>query len=85
MAERLDAMTPRSYTDKNGEVKTAWTRIGSAFATKQGGWSIRLDALPIPQMGKDGLETTIVLMTPRADDKPAVSRPRASSNDDIPW
>ena len=77
MANRMDAVSPRSYTDRNGEQKTQWVRLGSAFETKTGGWAIRLDALPIPQIGKDGaLETTILLMEPRGDARePAAQAP----------
>ena len=34
-------------TTKRGNDKTFYTRIGSAWANKTGGYSIRLDALPV--------------------------------------
>jgi hypothetical protein len=72
MAERLDAVVAREYSDRDGNKKTSWTRIGSAWPTKNGGWSITLDALPTPTMGERGLETRILLMEPKPrDDKPA--------------
>ena len=38
-------------TSKRGNDKTFYTRIGSAWAIKSGGFSIRLDALPVnPEM-----------------------------------
>ena len=38
-------------TSKRGKNKTFYTRIGSAWAIKSGGFSIRLDALPVnPEM-----------------------------------
>lgn len=74
MANRLDALTAREYTDRDGNKKTSWTRIGAAFET-QNGWSIVLDALPVPSIGERGLETKILLMPPKPkDDKPAQQR-----------
>lgn len=73
MAERLDAVVAREYSDRDGNKKTAFTRIGVAFATKNGGWSLSLEALPLPTMGERGLETRILLMPPKPKDeqKPA--------------
>lgn len=65
MSERLDALTAREYTDRDGNKKTSWTKIGVAFPTRDGGYSITLEALPLPTMGERGLETRIVLMVPR--------------------
>lgn len=62
MTNRLDAVTARKYTDKNGEGKTAYTRIGTAWAFKEGnGWTVRLEAIPAPQDG----EFTILLFEPK--------------------
>lgn len=38
----LEAKTP---VERNG--KTYWTKIGVAFETSNGGWSVQLDALPV--------------------------------------
>ncbi len=65
MADRLDAVVAREYTDRDGNKKTQWTKIGAAWPTKNGGWSISLDALPLPSMGDRGLETRILLMEPK--------------------
>lgn len=64
MATRLDALTVREYTDRDGNKKASWTKIGSAFETRDG-WNVVLDALPLPAMGDRGMETKIVLKTPR--------------------
>lgn len=71
MAERLDALVAREYTDRDGNKKTSWTKIGAAFPSQNGGYSISLDALPIPSMGERGLETRIILKapSPRNDDR----------------
>lgn len=44
MIERLEAFTVRPGKDGG---KDFWVRIGTAWPTKQNGWSLRLDALPI--------------------------------------
>lgn len=62
MSDRLDALTP--VPGKDG--KTWFRRIGTAWATKNGGWSISLDALPLPSINDKGaLETRILLMPPK--------------------
>lgn len=44
---RMFVSTPNEYTDKkNGEVKTVWTTIGSAF-TSDKGITVLLNALPM--------------------------------------
>lgn len=80
MAERLDALVARKYTDRDGNEKTQWTKIGAAFPTQNGGYSVTLEALPLPSMGERGLETRILLMVPKPrDDQPARSNPRQQS------
>lgn len=74
MTERLDAVVAREYTDRDGNKKSSFTKIGAAFAMKNGGWSLSLDALPLPTMGERGLETRILLMVPKPrDDAPRQS------------
>lgn len=47
-AERLDALSAR---ESNG--KTYWTKVGVAFASKDGkGWNVLLDAMPAPVDGQ---------------------------------
>ena len=93
MAERLDALVAREYTDRDGNKKTSWTKIGAAFPTQNGGYSISLEALPLPTMGERGLETRIVLMVPKPrEDQPSRSErrpnrddPREYDDQDIPF
>lgn len=48
MADRFDALTVREY---NG--KSYWTKIGAAFANKNGpGYIVRLDAMPASNDGQ---------------------------------
>ncbi len=44
--ERYRVFTPRSYEDREGEEKTYWTRIGTAFKGEKS-ITILLDALPL--------------------------------------
>lgn len=61
MTDRMDALTP--VPGKDG--KTWFRRIGTAWATKNG-WSVTLEALPLPYLNDKGaLETRIVLMPPK--------------------
>ena len=84
MPDRLDAMTARQYVDRNGETKTAWTRVGTAWATKNGGWSITFDALPLPSLNDKGaLETRVLLMPPREDN--ARSARATPVSDEVPF
>lgn len=65
MANRMDIVTPRAGSDG----KTYFTKIGSAWETKSGGWSLSFDALPIASMNDKGqLETRALLMVPRERD-----------------
>lgn len=51
----------RAFTVKGEGDDAWWTRIGSAWANKSGGFNIQLDALPI-----DG---KIVLMPPKEEEE----------------
>jgi hypothetical protein len=65
MANRMDIVTPRAGSDG----KTYFTKIGSAWETKSGGWSLSFDALPTASMNDKGqLETRALLMVPRERD-----------------
>lgn len=43
---RFDVTTPRAYKDRDGNEKTNWVRLGTAFE-KEGRITVLLDALPI--------------------------------------
>jgi hypothetical protein len=69
-ADRWDALSTRSYIDRNGETKTAFTRIGTMFANSKGGFSLTLDALPTPSLSDKGaIETRILLVVPKPRDE----------------
>lgn len=63
MTERFDAVCARK--DRNDDSKTYYTKIGAAFPLREGGWVIRLSALPVP----DGNgEVSILLFEPKERD-----------------
>lgn len=64
MAERLDVLLTREYQAGN-ETKTAYTKVGVAFATKNGGWSVKMEAMPAPV---DGM-FNFVLFPPKPRDE----------------
>jgi hypothetical protein len=45
--QRWDAMSVREYQDGQGQQRSFWTKIGSAFTNKDGSIGIQLDAFPI--------------------------------------
>lgn len=85
MSERLDAMVARDYTDRDGNKKTQWTKIGAAWPRKDGGWAITLEALPLPSMGERGLETRVMLMPPKRDRAPADTHPNQFRTEQAPY
>ena len=81
MANRMNIVTPR--TSRDG--KTYWTKIGVAFETRDGGWNLSFEALPLSSLNQDGqLECRALLMPPRDDNaRPAQrSNQRDDLNDD---
>ena len=69
MTDRYDALGVRNYVDKNGETRTAFTRLGTMFSNSKGGFSLTLDALPTPTISDKGaIETRILLVVPKPRD-----------------
>ena len=81
MAQRLDALLARKYTTREGEEKTAFTKIGAAFPTRTGdGYSIVLDAMPAPD--RETGQYRILLMPPmERDGQQQGTRPRPDRDD----
>jgi hypothetical protein len=64
VVKRLEALTTRKYTTKDGEVKTSWTKIGVAFQHNSGdGYNVALDAMPAPTI-KDGQAVYEIVLRP---------------------
>lgn len=79
MMERMDVVCPRPGKDG----KSFFVKVGSAWPTKNGGWSISLDALPAPALSDKGAIETRLLLMPQRDDARAPSRAaRAPISDD---
>ena len=59
---KVFTVSDREWKDpKTGEVKKGWwTRIGTAFAQKDG-FSINFDALPVPTLYEGAVQTRVVL------------------------
>jgi hypothetical protein len=71
--QRLDAIMARKYQDRDGNEKSSFTRIGTAFTMQNGGYSIVLDAMPAPEAAQNGgMQYRILLMVP----KPREDAPR---------
>lgn len=66
MSNYYNVLMPREYTTKDGQVKTAFTKIGVAFPFKEKeGYSLSLEAIPLQTLSKDGkLECKLLLMPP---------------------
>lgn len=75
MTKRLDALMARDY-QTGGETKTSFTRIGAAFETKGGGWSVILEAMPAPVEG----QYKILLMVPKPKDGGQQQQRQAPAN-----
>lgn len=66
MTERMDVLAP---TQPNKDGKSYLNRVGTAWATSNGGWRLILDALPLPVLKDNGkLETSLLLMPPKPKD-----------------
>lgn len=81
MTDRMDILAIRSYA-KDGETKTAFTKIGVAFATKTGGWQLVFEALPIASLSDKGTIETRALMKPP---QPRDGGSPASDTDSVPF
>lgn len=89
MTQRFDALCTRAYTDRDGNAKTQWVNIGTAFTGNDGSIRVLLNAAPLPSLDRNGqIETVIHLREPRArDDAPRNGTParnnRAPVDDDL--
>jgi hypothetical protein len=78
----MDIVTSRQGSDG----KPYWTKIGSAWETKSGGWSLSFDALPIASMNDQGkLETRALLMVPRDNTAARGNTPERSGGNGRRW
>lgn len=73
MAERMDIICGIKNVKTD---KSYWTKVGVAFPSSRGGWSLYLDYLPTQR--NDQGKMTFLMVEPKDDD----SRPPRRSRDD---
>lgn len=80
MSERHDLLMTRGYTDREGNPKTAYTKIGTAFALPDnGGFRLKFDAMPVPTIYDGKVELSILMLPPKdRAEQPAQSSSQAS-------
>ena len=72
--------SPREYTTKDGQEKTYWQRLGTAFPARDGnGMTVRLNALPLPD--KKG---EVVLVIKQHDERQG-GQTKPDLDDEIPF
>jgi len=64
MSERLDVLIVTKY-QSNGQEKSRYQKVGAAFSTKNGGWSVKFDAPTVIVPGMADL----VLFPPKPKDE----------------
>lgn len=67
MAKRLDVAAPRTYKDRDGNDKTAWTNVGVAW-DNDGKINITLHAIPVA--GPEGVRLVLMEPKPQNDSNP---------------
>lgn len=68
MSDRFDLMTGRKYTTRDGQEKTAWTRIGTMFRSKSGeGFNLQLDVMPLPDKDSGSIRIQAFIPKERTD------------------
>ncbi len=77
MTNRYDAVAVRRYKDRDGNEKSQFTTIGTAWPMREkDGFTVRLNAVPAPTDG----EFVILLMPPKARDDNRSSGSRGGEN-----
>jgi hypothetical protein len=80
LTDRYDVLVARPYIDSHGEEKTSFARIGVAWPMKErDGFSITLEALPLPSLKDGKLETRILMMPPKPREE-GQQQPQQSSS-----
>lgn len=67
-----EVVSIRAYQDREGNEKTAFTKLGAAFEYRQGeGYMVKLEALPVPTLNADTgqLEYILHLRPPYTPDQ----------------
>jgi hypothetical protein len=86
MNKRYDVCSPRKRTNRDGETKTYWCKVGTAWENDKG-ITIAFDALPLPD---EKGEARVALFEPKPKDGAAQREPAKAStpidlDDEIPF
>lgn len=74
-----DICSGRRYTDREGQDKTAWTRVG-VLIEKDGKQYVKLEAIPLPN---EKGEVFLTVFEPRERGQGGQSQPRNDLDSDI--
>lgn len=94
MSSHYNVLMAREYTSKDGQEKSAFTKVGVAFPMKgKDGFQISLEAIPLQTISKTGkLECKLIMMLPLEDGDKQVKqdfKPKdlniATGGDSIPF
>ena len=70
-ATRYDVLAAREYTDRSGDKKSSFLKVGVAFPMRdKDGFSLQLEAVPAPQ---DGVYKLLLMPPKEREDKPTTS------------
>lgn len=82
---RYDLMQAKEYTDRDGQVKKRWIKLGSMWSMERGGFGLTFDALPTPSINNGVVEVRCVAFEPKKEDAPRqqeASRPQRNARRD---
>lgn len=65
---RMDILMTRQY-ESQGEMKTAYTKVGVAFPLQNGGFRLRFEAIPVPTIYDGKIECSMLMVEPRPRDE----------------
>jgi hypothetical protein len=85
MAERLDVLIASKWKTSSGEERTRYQRVGAAFSTKNGGWSVKFDA---PTVIVPGMADLVMFPPKPKDDRGGGYEQQGGGSDggqDIPF
>ena len=81
MSQRFDLTQPREWLSKDGDTPTSWTPLGTMWLNDNGKYSLTFNAMPIPQMNKNGqLEVRVQAFPPKPKGN-GQQRPAQKTND----
>ena len=87
MAVIYDRMVANgSYTNKDGEDKTSWLKIGRVMTTQKGGFVMKLDCIPTFSINQEGNTTAwegwAQMFKPRPKEGKQQAAPQVKPQDD---